>query len=173
MLNEVASFRKSHSMLNFFSEKKTFEDMLAVLRSSLTKAKAVECRFDAELTRINKTQRSVEQHAKTCKNYLKYVRQYAIAGNAYLKDHQDEHVEIMVEKLEGIYMTTLTTAIAQLDMVCKTNSIVADRVQEIIQVKIPQWKQNAASILVIAEQKKLKNFDVDLEANFDALLKLI
>jgi hypothetical protein len=176
MITQLSSYKKPSSIMIFFNasaEKTTFVELLTLLRKSLSGVTATESRFAAELVTLQKKQTNLNNSITTCKNYLRYIKQYNVAGKVFLSNHSDTSIITVVEQLEGVYPATITTAIAQLVLLGKTNDIIIDRIQDIIQFKIPQWKQNAATILVVAEQKKLQGINSDVEANFDALLKLI
>jgi hypothetical protein len=176
MVNQFAACKKQTALSLFaglFSDKKTFADLIQLLRQSLPVVKQTEIKFATEIDTLKKKQLKIDDASTTCMHYLNYVRQYAIAGRLYLEEFPNSPIINVVEKLESVYPATLNTSIAQLVLLSKTNHAIESRMQDIIQFKIPQWKQNTASILVIAEQKKLLGINVEVESNFDALLKLI
>lgn len=182
MVSQFSAYQKPLTISTFFdtitskvrgSQQPTFASMLVSLRSSLTDVKNIESRCAAELSSIKRDQTAIANSVDTCRNYLKYIKQYAIAGKVATKVKPRDEVDRAVEKLEGAYAVSLTTAIAQLELLNKNNGILFDKIQDIIQIKIPQWKQNATTILIVAEQKKLSGLDSEIAGNFEALLKLM
>jgi len=174
LVQQMTVYRKpTNFFTSLFAEKKTFDEMIAALRISLTQVHTIVAKIESEIDHSKQVQKTIDDCIRICKNYMSVIPCYRAAGALFLKGKPDDHVGRVVQKLEGMYPATLSTAISQLELLSKTNTMLIEQLKDMIEVKIPTWKQNATSIIVISEQKKLQKFDPQIETSFNELIKLI